>query len=490
MAFNLVATAPLVALLAPTNGAVLVSGSTVTLSAQATSGGGPAQIVTYYLDGNVLGGVSTPYNFSWTANPSGYHVLSAIATDAEGQTSEPSMKSVFVQAALSNPVLIDRGSDWRYLADGSNQGTTWIPYGFNDGLWPSGQAKFGFNNNGNSGIATVLGYGGVSTNKYRAYYFRKQFVVPAIKGMTNLLLEVQRDDGIAVYLNGVPFYRNNLPNGTLSYSQLATNATDNGNNWRTSILPLTGMVQGTNVISAEVHQSSISSSDLGFDLRLTLLGTAFAPAITTQPQNQTRSNGESASFSVQAIGTAPLAYRWMHNGANFPGATTNSLVIPAAFGPDVGAYQVVVSNAIGSVTSLVADLTIMAVDSDGDGMPDDWEQRNGTNPAGERCGRGSRRGWPYEHSGIQCRHKPHQSSERVETAICCGGHQCVPLVRRDFQPQLHGPISAGSGNRAVAEVAGHCRSREQPGGLVDEWHSSELQPILSDGDADSAIRPG
>jgi hypothetical protein len=41
---------------------------------------------------------------------------------------------------------------------------------------------------------------------------------------------------------------------------------------------------------------------------------------------------------------------------------------------------VVVTNSIGSVTSLVATLTVVVLDSDGDGLPDDWELANGTNP--------------------------------------------------------------------------------------------------------------
>ncbi len=380
--FNLHSTAPpTVTILAPTNGSIIVSGSTVTLSANATSGGAPAATVTYFLDGSLIAGVTAPFSLQWTANPPGNHRLSAIATDGDGQTSVESAISVFVQAVISDPVLIPAGSDWRYLDNGVNQGTTWISPGFADGGWAIGPAKLGYNN-GNNGLGTILSYGPNRNNRYRTYYFRRQFVVPSLTGMTNLFLEVQRDDGVAVYLNGAPLYRNNLPAGTLAYSQFATNASDNGNTWQTATLSTAGLLQATNVIAAEVHQTSTNSSDVAFDLRLTLLGSVMGPAIADQPQSQTQSNGATATFSVTAIGSALLAYQWTHSGTNLPGATTNSLVVPAVSDTSAGDYQVVVTNTLGSVTSIVATLIVTGTnpDTDGDGMPNAWESANGTNP--------------------------------------------------------------------------------------------------------------
>ena len=37
--------------------------------------------------------------------------------------------------------LIDRGADWRYLDDGSDQGTAWIDPAFDDASWASGPAQ-------------------------------------------------------------------------------------------------------------------------------------------------------------------------------------------------------------------------------------------------------------------------------------------------------------------------------------------------------------
>jgi hypothetical protein len=83
-----------------------------------------------------------------------------------------------------------------------------------------------------------------------------------------------------------------------------------------------------------------------------------APAITTQPASQTVAQGSSATFSVVATGTAPLAYQWRFNGANISGATASSYTKSNAQTSDAGNYSVVVSNAGGSVTSANASLTV------------------------------------------------------------------------------------------------------------------------------------
>ena len=83
------------------------------------------------------------------------------------------------------------------------------------------------------------------------------------------------------------------------------------------------------------------------------------PSITTQPTNLTVTVGQSAAFSVVADGYAPL-YQWYFN-TNTPLAnqTSATLTIGAAQITDAGAYSVVVANVGGSVTSVVATLTVL-----------------------------------------------------------------------------------------------------------------------------------
>jgi hypothetical protein len=87
--------------------------------------------------------------------------------------------------------------------------------------------------------------------------------------------------------------------------------------------------------------------------------TPVAPSITTQPQNVSVTAGQTATFTVVATGTAPLAYQWRRNGTDIAGATGASYTTPATTLADNGAqFSVVVSNAVGSATSAVAGLTV------------------------------------------------------------------------------------------------------------------------------------
>jgi Immunoglobulin I-set domain/PQQ enzyme repeat len=86
---------------------------------------------------------------------------------------------------------------------------------------------------------------------------------------------------------------------------------------------------------------------------------ATAPAITTQPANQTVMVGEAATFSVAASGTAPLSYQWQKGTTAISGATTASYTTPVTTSADNGSqFTVVVSNSAGSVTATAATLTV------------------------------------------------------------------------------------------------------------------------------------
>ena len=88
---------------------------------------------------------------------------------------------------------------------------------------------------------------------------------------------------------------------------------------------------------------------------------ATAPAIATQPLNQTVAAGQAASFSVSATGTAPFTYQWKQNGAAISGATASNYITPATTTANSGSlFSVTITNAAGNVTSNGATLTVTA----------------------------------------------------------------------------------------------------------------------------------
>jgi polygalacturonase len=83
-----------------------------------------------------------------------------------------------------------------------------------------------------------------------------------------------------------------------------------------------------------------------------------APAITVPPADQTITAGSTANFQVLAGGSPPLTYQWQFKGATLNGATGSALTLASVQTNQAGGYDVIVSNFVGSVTSVMATLTV------------------------------------------------------------------------------------------------------------------------------------
>src|SRR5439155_10144179 len=121
--------------------------------------------------------------------------------------------------AHSQGILVPRGSVWKYSDQGIDLGTAWRESGFGDGSWASGPARLGF---GGDGEVTMVSYAPDLNNKYITTYFRKSFNVTNAAALTRLTLNLLRDDGAVVYLNGVEVRRDNMPAGTITYTNYAS----------------------------------------------------------------------------------------------------------------------------------------------------------------------------------------------------------------------------------------------------------------------------
>ncbi len=82
------------------------------------------------------------------------------------------------------------------------------------------------------------------------------------------------------------------------------------------------------------------------------------PSILTSPQSVNVVIGSNTTLTVVASGTAPLNYQWRFNGEDLAGATSSSFSRNNAQPVHSGQYQVVVSNAFGTITSQVALLVV------------------------------------------------------------------------------------------------------------------------------------
>lgn len=91
----------------------------------------------------------------------------------------------------------------------------------------------------------------------------------------------------------------------------------------------------------------------------------FSLGISDGPASRINMLGTTATFSVGVTGTAPFSYQWRRNGTNLlnggsvSGVTTSNVTLSAVSTNDPANYTVVVANPAGSVTSVVAVLSVV-----------------------------------------------------------------------------------------------------------------------------------
>ncbi len=205
--------------------------------------------------------------------PGGGVSPAAIAvTQTVGQTAQPL-------------TLIPRGAVWRYSDTGATPaaqgGLTWLSPGFSHTAWPYGPALLGFAGSATvNPVATVTRryVNGVSGTQVTTTYLRHTFTLGSTDGISGLSLEILRDDGAVLYLNGTELHRENMAAGTVIYDSWSASVvgSPDQNTYFTRALPASLLVPGTNTLAVELHQCNSGSSDLYFDLSLT---TVVTPAL-------------------------------------------------------------------------------------------------------------------------------------------------------------------------------------------------------------------
>ncbi len=151
-----------------------------------------------------------------------------------------------------------------------------------------------------------------------------------------------------------------------SFSVVATGTAPLSYQWKKDGVDILGATSDTYTIAA------VAESDAGsYTVVVTnpcgsattdaaVLTIGLGKAITDQPDSVAVCDGDPASFSVVATGTAPLSYQWKKDGTDILGATSATYSIAAVTPTDAGSYTVVVSNPCGSVTSDAAVLSLLA----------------------------------------------------------------------------------------------------------------------------------
>ena len=169
---------------------------------------------------------------------------------------------------VAQPVaLTDGTTTWRWRHEATAPAPDWNGPSFADGTWSTGKGEFGF---GDGDETTVIPAG--TTPRPLSAQFRTDFDVADPSAIDKLSLDLVRDDGAVVYLNGQEVARSNMPTGSVTWdTPAATGISTRSEETKvhTLDLPKNGLVQGRNTLAVGVHQSDAWSGDLSFRASLT-----------------------------------------------------------------------------------------------------------------------------------------------------------------------------------------------------------------------------
>jgi hypothetical protein len=162
--------------------------------------------------------------------------------------------------------IVSTGDLWKYRSNAESPPDNWASTSYNDNTWVNALTPLGY---GLDKVNGKVSFGEDPSNKHPTYYFRKTFNFTGLSELVSSKIVLRRDDGVAVYLNGIQIARDNLQSDA-THITFAENEVLEGGEFEAKeyIFDSSLLKEGENVLAAEVHQVDESSSDLYFDLNL------------------------------------------------------------------------------------------------------------------------------------------------------------------------------------------------------------------------------
>ncbi len=279
-----------------------------------------------------------------------------------------------------------------HSSDGSVSATLGLSGGAAAGSWHSGTTADGGNGslmngyvdagaNHSSGVSVVSTISGLTGAAYNVFlYIYSDASHPSNNG-----------DGLPNYsINGMIYYAPQLGSGTSTFNTSSATvggaftgfvkaktyaanfntataaASDFGNYIEIdNVVPVSGVI----TIASETNSSVWRSPLNGIEV-VAVVNSPIPSSPTISPTNNPIYAATTVILSETASGQSPLYYQWQADGGsagsrtNIPGALTTNLVITTSgWPPKTYHYDVVVSNSLGSATSSIVTLNLVAASS-------------------------------------------------------------------------------------------------------------------------------
>ncbi len=200
--------------------------------------------------------------------------------------------------------IIEQGDIWKYFLGTQEPPSKWRDSIFTDFSWTSGFSGFGY---GDGDDQTII-------ENVPSIYLRKIFNIEDLSNITQVMFNIDFDDAYIAYLNGIEISRKNIGNPYEEipfnrYSDTFVEARLYQNQMLDAIFleePHSILVNGSNVLAIQVHNSSLSSSDLTAIPFLTLgykstesendVAEEISPLLPTPHSNFKISNGQESIY--------------------------------------------------------------------------------------------------------------------------------------------------------------------------------------------------
>ncbi|MCW3115939.1 MAG: hypothetical protein JWM28_21 [Chitinophagaceae bacterium] len=228
--------------------------------------------------------------------------------------------SLFPALSFPQTTIFTYSTSWKYsngaaMPANDAQTDTWIESDYDDASWSSGNAQFHVGESGSTDLVTLR----------NTTCFRKSFTITGLSSYSDFDINIVRDDGAVIYINGVQVGITNMPAGPYVFSTNASASVNGGSESSVTTLNAAAsyFAEGANVIAVEVHQASSNGSDMRFQVEL--LGN-LAPTLSLTRGPYLQSGSQTA-----------LTFRWRTNIAS------DSRV---ELGTSFGTYTLVADNAV------------------------------------------------------------------------------------------------------------------------------------------------
>ena len=194
--------------------------------------------------------------------------------------------SLCASAAPTETTIINDNTVWKYLddntdpAEGLSEGlydvAAWTALDFNDSAWKSAAGSFGstrgeLKSNSNVTPTNLINlYIEGTTTCIPAVFFRTTVTIENASSYKALAIKINVDDSVAIYFNGT------IIADTRKTKKTTTNQYyTSGNSTETFFIDLSDypnlIKEGENVVAAQVHNETKSSSDILFNIKEMLL---------------------------------------------------------------------------------------------------------------------------------------------------------------------------------------------------------------------------